>query len=115
MEGSCSTGQSSQWAVVPVEEEEEEEEEVLVKDAKMASKTLFCFVQKQHDTECPIYMLSVLFVTRISFFIIGYMAVCFVCFCLILLSYVFLSLCLCILIPVLCILFHSVVLYTVCV
>jgi hypothetical protein len=25
MEGSCSTGQSSQWAVVPVEEEEEEE------------------------------------------------------------------------------------------
>jgi hypothetical protein len=33
MEGSCSTGQSPQWAVVPVEEggeegEEEEEEEV---------------------------------------------------------------------------------------
>jgi hypothetical protein len=27
MEGSCSTGQSAQWAVVPVEEEEEEEEE----------------------------------------------------------------------------------------
>jgi ribosomal protein L12E/L44/L45/RPP1/RPP2 len=27
MEGSCSTGQSPQWAVVPVEEEEEEEEE----------------------------------------------------------------------------------------
>jgi hypothetical protein len=26
MEGSCSTGQSPQWAVVPVEEEEEEEE-----------------------------------------------------------------------------------------
>jgi hypothetical protein len=24
MEGSCSTGQSLQWAVVPVEEEEEE-------------------------------------------------------------------------------------------
>jgi hypothetical protein len=24
MEGSCSTGQSSQWAVVPMEEEEEE-------------------------------------------------------------------------------------------
>jgi hypothetical protein len=24
MEGSCSTGQSQQWAVVPVEEEEEE-------------------------------------------------------------------------------------------
>jgi hypothetical protein len=28
MEGSCSTGQSPQWAVVPVKEEEEEEEEV---------------------------------------------------------------------------------------
>jgi hypothetical protein len=27
MEGSFSTGQSPQWAVVPVEEEEEEEEE----------------------------------------------------------------------------------------
>jgi hypothetical protein len=26
MEGSCSTGQGPQWAVVPVEEEEEEEE-----------------------------------------------------------------------------------------
>jgi hypothetical protein len=26
MEGSCLTGQSPQWAVVPVEEEEEEEE-----------------------------------------------------------------------------------------
>jgi len=29
MEGHCSTGQSSQWAVVPMEEEEEEEEEEL--------------------------------------------------------------------------------------
>jgi hypothetical protein len=27
VEGSCSTGQIPQWAVVPVEEEEEEEEE----------------------------------------------------------------------------------------
>jgi ribosomal protein L12E/L44/L45/RPP1/RPP2 len=27
MEGSCSTGRSPQWAVVPVEEEEEEEGE----------------------------------------------------------------------------------------
>jgi hypothetical protein len=27
MEGSCSTGQSPQWAVVPMEEEEEEEEQ----------------------------------------------------------------------------------------
>jgi hypothetical protein len=30
MEGSCSTGQSPQWAVVPVEEEEEEEEELAI-------------------------------------------------------------------------------------
>jgi hypothetical protein len=30
MEGSCSTGQSPQWAVVPVEEEEEEEEEEIL-------------------------------------------------------------------------------------
>jgi hypothetical protein len=29
MEGSCSTGQSPQWAVVPMEEEEKEEEECL--------------------------------------------------------------------------------------
>jgi len=27
MEGHCSTGQSTQWAVVPMEEEEEEEQE----------------------------------------------------------------------------------------
>jgi len=27
MEGHCSTGQSLQWAVVPMEEEEDEEEE----------------------------------------------------------------------------------------
>jgi len=27
MKGHCSTGQSPQWAVVPIEEEEEEEEE----------------------------------------------------------------------------------------
>jgi hypothetical protein len=27
LEGSCSTGPSPQWAVVPVEEEEEEEED----------------------------------------------------------------------------------------
>jgi hypothetical protein len=26
MEGHCSTGQSTQWAVVPMEEEEEEED-----------------------------------------------------------------------------------------
>jgi hypothetical protein len=28
MEGSCLTGQSTQWAVVPQEEEEEEEEDI---------------------------------------------------------------------------------------
>jgi hypothetical protein len=32
MEGHCSTGQSPQWAVVPMEEEEEEEEVVLFND-----------------------------------------------------------------------------------
>jgi hypothetical protein len=30
MEGYCSTGQSPQWAVVPMEEEEEEEEEYII-------------------------------------------------------------------------------------
>jgi hypothetical protein len=34
MEGSCSTGQSPPWAVVPVEEEEEEEEEKKKKTKK---------------------------------------------------------------------------------
>jgi len=32
MEGHCSTGQSPQWAVVPMEEEEEEEEEEEVQE-----------------------------------------------------------------------------------
>jgi hypothetical protein len=36
MEGSCSTGQSPQWAVVPVEEEEEEEEEAVYADTFLA-------------------------------------------------------------------------------
>ena len=35
MEGHCSTCQSPQWAVVPMEEEEEEEEEDLIKKNKM--------------------------------------------------------------------------------
>ena len=30
MEGHCSTGQSPQWVVVPMEEEEEEEEEEVI-------------------------------------------------------------------------------------
>jgi hypothetical protein len=34
MEGSCSTGQSPQWAVMPVEEEEEEEEEEMTSASK---------------------------------------------------------------------------------
>jgi hypothetical protein len=34
MEGSCSTGQSPQWAVVPVEEEEEEEEDNFSKELR---------------------------------------------------------------------------------
>jgi hypothetical protein len=57
----------------------------------------------------------------VPFFIIVYMVVCFVCFCLIMYFYryvyVFLLLCLCILIVmyVLCILFHCVVLRIVCV
>jgi hypothetical protein len=38
MEGSCSTGQSPQWAVVPVEEEEEEE--------------LFLIIRRFNTIEC---------------------------------------------------------------
>ena len=34
MEGHCSTGQSPQWAVVPMEEEEEEEEKKKTKKKK---------------------------------------------------------------------------------
>jgi hypothetical protein len=30
MEGHCSTGQSPQWAVVPIEEEEEEDDDAFV-------------------------------------------------------------------------------------
>ena len=49
MEGHCSTGQSPQWAVVPMEEEEEEEEEekeeeeeeeALISQAYLWNKTL---------------------------------------------------------------------------
>ena len=35
MEGYCSTGQSPQWAVVPMEEEEEEEEEEVERDLQV--------------------------------------------------------------------------------
>jgi hypothetical protein len=38
MEGSCSTGQSPQWAVVLVEEEEEEEEEILTSSHGVTSR-----------------------------------------------------------------------------
>jgi hypothetical protein len=37
MEGSCSTGQSPQWAVVPMEEEEKEE---IIKDLKACGRGL---------------------------------------------------------------------------
>jgi hypothetical protein len=37
MEGSCSTGQRPQWAVLPVEEEEEEEEEAICNVPKLAA------------------------------------------------------------------------------
>jgi hypothetical protein len=40
MEGYCSTGQSPQWAVVPVEEEEEEEEEALISQIYFGNETL---------------------------------------------------------------------------
>jgi protein tyrosine phosphatase (PTP) superfamily phosphohydrolase (DUF442 family) len=46
IEGSCSTGQSPQWAVVPVEEEEEEEEEVKAMNVMVFSsrhKTVFAY------------------------------------------------------------------------
>ena len=35
MEGHCSTGQSPQWAVVPMEEEEEEGEEEVERDLQV--------------------------------------------------------------------------------
>jgi hypothetical protein len=52
MEGSCSTGQRPQWAVVPVEEEEEEEEvfcqvEVLYKTSFSKSINLLDFDPNQ--------------------------------------------------------------------
>jgi hypothetical protein len=40
MEGSCSTGQSPQWAVVPVEEEEEEKEDALISQIYFGNETL---------------------------------------------------------------------------
>jgi len=46
MEGHCSTGQSPQWAVVPMEEEEEEEGE---------EEKVFLM-----DDICPFYTLSFL-------------------------------------------------------
>jgi hypothetical protein len=41
MEGSCSTGQSPQWAVVPMEEEEEDEKEVYIKHPCFDPESLF--------------------------------------------------------------------------
>jgi len=39
MEGHCSTGQSPQWAVVPMEDEEEEEEEEDTRETSSYNKT----------------------------------------------------------------------------
>jgi len=41
MEGHFSTGQSPQWAVVPIEEEEEEEEEVYFNSIDIRTSTFF--------------------------------------------------------------------------
>jgi len=41
MEGHCLTGQSPQWAVVPMEEEEEEEEEEEIDEMGTAGFFLF--------------------------------------------------------------------------
>jgi hypothetical protein len=44
MEGSCSTGQSPPWVVVPVEEEEEEEEEVFHYSYHTIQILLLCII-----------------------------------------------------------------------
>jgi hypothetical protein len=44
MGGYCSTGQSPQWAVVPVEEEEEEEYKIMLIYKKMAYKLLVTYL-----------------------------------------------------------------------
>ena len=44
MEGHCSTGQSRQWAVVPMEEEEEEEEEQEQEVVDMTAPILILFL-----------------------------------------------------------------------
>jgi hypothetical protein len=45
MEGSCSTGQSPQWAVVPMEEEEEEEEDQILYLNEEKIKSLYLFIR----------------------------------------------------------------------
>jgi hypothetical protein len=40
MEGSCLTGQSPQWAVVPMEEEEEEEEVVSTSEVHLQASSM---------------------------------------------------------------------------
>ena len=42
MEGHCSTGQSPQWAVGPMEEEEEEEEEEGEEEEFISEQTATC-------------------------------------------------------------------------
>ena len=51
MEGHCSTGQSPQWAVVPIEEEEEEEEEedIFNKNNIIVPHSYFSYELSQHN------------------------------------------------------------------
>jgi len=53
MEGHCSTGQSPQWAVVPMEEEEEEEEEEEDdEEEKEEEEEEYDCIQRRSDVTC---------------------------------------------------------------
>jgi hypothetical protein len=63
MEGSCSTGQSPQWAVVPVEEEEEEEGEGEEEEEEKEEPFLFQFaIQKYKHQDLLKYNFTCCFV-----------------------------------------------------
>jgi hypothetical protein len=49
MEGHCSTGQSPQWAVVPMEEEEEEEDE---EEEEEEEEEEYDCIQRRSDVTC---------------------------------------------------------------
>ena len=51
MEGHCSTGQSPQWAVVPMEEEEVEEEEE--EEEEMTNRATYIVVDMTTGMEGP--------------------------------------------------------------